>query len=307
MAANNSIKVKQRGEKMNQSFSPIILNMKKTDYIIQQIKQKSKMPIENEFLFRIYIRQSLKNQKIITFYDWECPPRFLDKDKKSKVFINYCADLDKIFNNNNIDKFTEIPRVVKNKKQDNQILKFLKDLGIKFKLVKIIADTNAYYLTPESVNILGKQNVKNSFLEFKNRINQMLEKDYRIIRTKVYLFTELIAKYKKQYQHAFNQALKILNANKLNLISEKTWQEQLERIKSHIGLNDKTQIENFAKRIIASYAAEGIIFDLLSKGNILLNCVWLNTKEIDQRTIEITNCLRIKRKISKLPMLFLKH
>jgi len=97
--------------------------------------------------------------------------------------------------------------------------------------------------------------------------------------------------------------LKLLGANKL--IPQSIWNQQLNRTQRHIGLKRQERIIEFSKRTVASYAAEGIVFELLSKTERFPNCIWLNTAEADRRTIEITNCLRVKKGIPKLPMIFL--
>jgi len=278
--------------------------MGKVDYIIQRIKQNSQMPIQNEFLFRIYLRQSLENKKPITFYNWECPPRFLDKTKAGQIFINYDVGLESVFKGKKIDKFTELPRVIEKSDQEKRILRFLDGLGIKYRFVKLIADTNAFYLTPESIKFLGQRKITKKFNEFENLISQQI-KQYPA-HTRVYLFTNLIKKYKKLYDDSFNYTLRLLQRNPEEIIPNKTLKQQFNRTKKHLGFKNQNEIKNFSFKTIASYAAEGMILNKLSKTKNFSNCVWLNIEEVDQRTIKITNCLRIKRGIDKLPMIFLK-
>ncbi len=276
----------------------------KINFILQKLNKNSQRPIENKTLFKEYIRQSLRGTPI-TFYNWECPPRILDKDKKGRVFLNYSVDLKKVLRGEKLDKYTEIPRVVQKRKRENKILVFLRSLDLNFRFVKIIADTNAYYITPISVEILGKK-ISENFLEFKNEINRIIRKEYRI-KPKVYLFSKLMGKYKQEYDNAFNDILRILNSNISQLIPVKIWEEQLRYIKNHIGFEESQQgeIVNFSKRAIATYGAEGIVFDLLSKTESFSNCIWLNIEEVSERTVIITNCLRVKKRLGKLPILFL--
>lgn len=308
MDTSNPIKVANRGEeKKISSFSPHFI-MNKIDLIIKKIKQNSQMPIEGESLLRSYIYQSLKKGRPITFYNWECPPRILDMDKKGKLFINYCVDLGKIFRGEKLDEYTEIPRIVKEKERENKTLGFLKSLGLKFRLVKVIADTNAYYITPYSLKVSGKKKIKKIFFRFKRKIEIMLKKDYSIAETKAYLFTTLIKEYQKEYEGTFSEALKILDSDVSKLIKLKTWNQQLQYIKRHLGFKEYQQREiiDFTKRTIATYAAEGIMFNLLAKTKKFSNCVWLNIEEVDQKTIEITNCLRKRKNLGKLPIIFPK-
>lgn len=282
--------------------------MKKIDFIIKKIKQNSQMSIENEYLLRKYIWECLKKGNSITFYNWECPPRVLDMNKEGRIFVNYCVDLEKIFNGERIDAFTEIPRVVTEKEREIKMLRLLKSLGLKLRFVKIIADTNAYYITPYSLKVLSKQKIKRSFRKFKRKIGEILKRDYRPIKTKSILFTGLLKGFRKEYNSAVGGALEILDYTPAKLIKTKTWNKQLEYIERHMGFssNQQSEIENIAKRTIATYGAEGIIFDLLSKTKEFSNCVWLNIEEVDRKTIEITNCLRKRRNLNELPMIFPK-
>lgn len=281
--------------------------MKKIKFILKKIKKASQKGIENQNLFEGYIEESISKRKLITFYNWECPPRVLDVDKKGRVFVNYCVDVEKVFRGEKFDKYTELPRVAEEQKKEKRALAFLMSLGLHFRFVKIIADTNVYHLTPESLGILGEENIKGKFLVFKREIEMMVEKNYEI-RPRVYFFTDLIKDYKKEYEEALDESLRILNRDVRDLVSFKTWQEQLQFTKEHMGFKklQQKEIMDFARRTIATYAAEGIVFNLLSGTKDFSNCVWLNIEEISDRAIEITNCLRVKKGIGKLPMIFPK-
>ena len=277
----------------------------KVNYLVKRIKKESQRPIENEGLLRKYIFESLKGRPI-TFYNWECPPRILKQDQLGSFYLDYCVDLDKIFRGEKLDYYTELPRVVEAQEKEKKILKFLNNLDLNFRFVKIVADTNAYYITPFSLKALGETKVKKTFLQFQEKIKKATG-SYPV-KSKVYLFTDLMGGYQKNYKSSFKKASRALESNISGLVPEKIWQEQLKYIKEHIGFEpfQKKQIEEFSKRTIATYAAEGTIFDLLSRTDYFSNCVWLNIEEVAKRAITITNCLRIKQNLGKLPMIFLK-
>lgn len=282
--------------------------MKKADFIINKINKISKIPIESKSLFKRYILESLEGKNLITFYNWECPPRILDVDEKGKTFVDYCVNLEKVFRGEKIDDYTEIPRIVEEKKKEIEILRFLKSLGLKFRFIKLIADTNAYYITPYSLEVSGEEGIEETFLRFKRKIGTILKKDYKFIETKAYLFTTLLKEYRKEYENAFVEALKILDSDVSRLINLVTWNQQKRYIKGHLGFKEDQQkkIIDITKKTIATYGAEGAIFDLLSKTEGFSNCTWINIEEANKRTIEITNCLRKKKGISELPIIFPK-
>lgn len=273
------------------------------DDIIKNIQKNSIRPIESTLLFEDYIEQSIKNDKAITFYNWECPPRFLDKDKNNVEFVNYIVDLDSIFSMKKIDKYTEFPRVVEKNMQEKNILCKLKQLGIKFRFIKLIADTNVKYLTTESQEIIGEKKIDNKFMEFKNKIRDCL-KSYPVV-VETFLFSSLVSRYRKVYEESFIEIENDILEGKFNIVSENIIKQQIRRTKKHIGFQDEKKQREFSVKTIASYGAEGMVFEKLAKTDYFSNCVWLNIEEVNQRSIDITNCMRRRRGFSNLPMVFL--
>ncbi|MEK7212536.1 MAG: hypothetical protein AAB686_02575 [Patescibacteria group bacterium] len=269
--------------------------------IIVSIEQRSQMPIENVGLIKRYLRESLISGKKITFYDWECPPRFLDRDRDGRLFVNYDVNLKSIFRGGRVDRFTELPKVVEYKQQEKRNLQFLLDLGIRFRFVKLIADTNLFYLTPESLAIGRAAELEEKMCEFRLRVKDEM-KDYPG-NPEVYRFTKLMRKYVEEYDQNFKYALNILQSSPDKLISKSAFLGQLRRTREHVGWQSKKEVLRFSLKTIATYAAEGVVFGKLSAG-ALPNCVWLNPYEADRRTVEITNCLRRKRGLPDLPIIF---
>jgi hypothetical protein len=266
--------------------------------IIKELQKRSKLPLENPGA----IEDALKKAAPITFFNWECPPRKMSKTGNGTEYVDYDIDLPKIFRGEMIDDFTELPRVVELAEQETRTLAWLQSLGIQVRFVKLIADTNAFYLTPESLSITGKMVVEKRFEEFKKLIAERL-RAYPA-GSKVYRFTELISDYQALYDQTYAKALSLLQNKPGKLVPLTTVQAQIERTKHHMGMTDQARIKDFALKTIASYAAEGIMFTQLTNAN-LGNCVWLNNHEVDQRTITITNCYRKLIGEDNLPMVFL--
>jgi hypothetical protein len=115
------------------------------------------------------------------------------------------------------------------------------------------------------------------------KIRERTEKFYPQ-NTKAILFTKLMEPYKGVYETHFSKAMSLLNQNPKNLIPLEAWQKLLCFSKEHIGFRDSNnkEILDFTKRLIASYGAEGIIFDYLSKTIDYSNCIWLNFEETEK-------------------------
>lgn len=290
--------------------------MKNVKAIMQSLDERSVMPMQN----RAAIERMVAANQPITFYNWECPPRYLDMAPDGQEFVNYDVDLDKIFRGELLDDFTELPRVVASRDDEIATLQWLNSLGISYSFVKIVADTNAVYLTPESLEILGEDRVRQKFREFAGRIQDRLA-DYPA-KTDVRLFTDLIQPYQKLYDQSYQAARQMLrplagkdgfcgggilarglSQNSSQLVDVGVIKQQIKRTLRHMGMSNSNSTRQFALNTIASYAAEGVVFDRLTKV-ALPNCVWLNNHEIDERTITITNCLRSQLGIEPLPMLF---
>lgn len=270
--------------------------------LIKKIESDLELKIINKPFFRKYLSESILLNKKITFYDFECPPRKVIKIK-GKEYIDYQMGLNEIFSGKKNDDFTELPKAVEYRDKDTRFLKSLQKLGINFRYVKIIADTNLSYITPESSNITSKQKNVSQFRLFKSLIKKVTQ-NYPI-QCDVVLFSDLIKSYQEDYNDAFDEAIEKLSLNKL--IDETTFNSQILRTKQHIGIVDDEFATIFSKRTIATYAAEGIIFDLLSRTNYFSNCVWLNLYESNKRTEIISNCLRIQKGLKRIPMLIKKY
>jgi len=266
--------------------------------LIKKIESGLKLKIINKPLFRKYLSESILLNKKITFYDFECPPRkviYID----GKEYIDYQMDLNEIFSGKKDDSFTELPKAVEYRDQEIKILKSLQKLGINFRYVKIIADTNLSYITPESLAITSKQQNASRFRLFKLLIEKAVQ-NYPV-KCEVVLFSELIKPFQKDYDESFDIAMKMLSLKRL--VDTGTLNSQILRTKQHVGIANVEFADLFSKRTIATYAAEGIIFNLLSYTNYFSNCVWLNLYEFNKRTEKITNCLRGQKGIKKIPML----
>lgn len=271
-----------------------------TQYIINKIQERSCRPIENPAA----LKRALAAKQTITFFNWECPPRTLSKTRSGQEYVDYNVDLQRIFSGKKIDAFTELPRVIELRDQEIATLKWLKSLGIRACFIKLIADTNAYYLTPESLKITGKLVIESGFAEFRELVQDKIN-DYPVPTTAL-LFTNVIKPYQKLYTATYKQAYDLLQHKPGMLVPMPIVAEQLERTRHHMGMSNPKQVRNFALKTIASYAAEGMVFLELTKSRTFSNCIWLNNHEIDERTIAITNCFRARKGAENLPMFFIR-
>jgi hypothetical protein len=279
------------------------MSYKEAEVIVSRIENFTKQSVENKGLFLGYVAESLARNKPVTFYNWECPPRRISYTPNGIAYLDYDLELEKVFRGEKFDRYTEIPRAVESSKSEAAILNFFKGLNFPFRFVKFIADTNFYYLTPQSLAIIGEDKAVAKFREFKKQIESATA-NYPT-EVEVRLFTKTLGKFSNVYRRVFVVSYKLLKTDPEKILSEDTIIKQIGRTKKHVGIADEKWALDFSLRTIATYAAEGMTFSELSKTKKLSNCVWLNNHEIDDRTVKITNCYRRKKNLGDLPMVFL--
>lgn len=267
--------------------------------IIKDIENKSGKPLQNKELISSYIFEAVSTGKPVTFFNWECPPRRICYDCR-RPFVDYDVDLKKIFKGKKIDEYTELPRVVERNEEEIEMLSFLNSLSFPFRFVKIVADTNAYYLTPGLFSVIRRRPPREKFLEFKNLIEK--ETLRYPVKTEAILFTVLMRPFIGVYEQIYKKSCESLNIKPADLLPDALLRKQFTRTEKHIGIKNRKWVRDFSIRTIATYAAEGVVFEKLSRTVGFSNCVWLNNHEIDKRTVEITNCYRRKIGICDLPM-----
>ncbi|MDP3918524.1 MAG: hypothetical protein Q8Q35_01285 [Nanoarchaeota archaeon] len=185
-------------------------------------------------------------------YSWECPPRVIDEGG----VLNFNVDLKKIFQGERIDKFTELPKIIEFREVER---KYVGD-----EYYKIIADGNAYFLSPKSVVKYGS--VSKTFSEFRDIVQRKCDEEYGENKVKVVLFTELIKEYLPLYFSLFLAYSEMVE----ELVSKEQYEAVREYLEMHVGKIDET----FVKRVIVSYIIEGVIIP-----KIFENPVWINFDE----------------------------
>jgi hypothetical protein len=247
-----------------------------------------------------------KENQPITFYSWECPPRKIDKDKKLGQFVNFDVDIKKVVIGEKLDNYTEIPRICCRKDDEKWFIKNIIWKNPKTTYIKLIADTNAFYLYPKSLIILGEKVIKKLSRKFKKELEvfsvQNVDNKFPIF----ILFSEIQKEYKKEYDIFFNSIYQSFDRKLQSPLASKEiicyWES---RVVDHVGLPRKmvTEKKDLIKRVIASYGAEGMILSLVSKDNILPNPVWVNWEE-PPFSGETTEILRDRYGLKPIPKLY---
>ena len=247
------------------------------------------------------IKRLLKTNQKISFFSWECPPRQIVNDPVRGKWVNFDINIKTVVDGNKIDAYTELPRLTTQVEKETWLIKTLGLPNPNFSYTKIVADTNGLYLYTKSRKILGSRKVKNLASEFARTLAAKAKLLYPSYVPKVILFTSLMSPFKKKYETFFELVYK-----NTNLIPKEIYSYWSNRIINHIGLNtnaDKSDRLDLLKRIIASYAAEGMVISLLDQNQSFPNPVWINWEEKPESAIT-TEILRSRYGISPLPVLY---
>lgn len=241
----------------------------------------------------------------ITFYSWECPPRQIQYDSEGERWVNFDIDIDLVVNGKKLDKYTELPRLTTQPEKEKWFINTIIEANPKATYIKLIADTNGLYLYKRSREILGDKKIKDLAQKFQSllilKANVLLPTN----SPKIVLYSSLQKNFRPEYEMFFNLVFRGFDKKESELVSNNIINYWADRINYHVGLTkkDRSEREDLLKRIIASYAAEGMLFQLFSQSGIMSNPVWVNWEERPEssRTTEI---LRERYGIMKLPTIY---
>ena len=268
---------------------------------LEKIRKRFTYPPENlDKLINLW-----KEDKPISFYSWECPPRQVQEDEKNGRWANFDVDIEKVVQGKKLDKFTELPRLTFAWKKEKWFIENVIRKNPKASYTKLIADTNGLYLYIKSKKILGEKRIISLSKKFKKLIEGRSRELLGENSPKIILYTDLQNNFKNEYEEFFNLVYKSLEKKNQQLISQDLVNYWKERLIVHIGLDqkDRSQKLDILKRVIASYASEGMVFSLLDQKGIMPNPVWVNWEEKPE-SVQTTEILRGRYGIACIPVIY---
>ncbi len=268
---------------------------------LNKIKSKFTFPPQNwNRILKLW-----ENDQPITFYSWECPPRQIKNDKKYGQYVNFDLDIASIVNNKKLDNYTELPRLTTQWQQEKWFIKTIVKPNLQASYLKIIADTNGLYLYPKSKKILGEKKIASLSLKFKLLLEKKSKTLLKAYSPPIYLYTYFQQKYKTEYETFFNLLINDFDRKQPQIIPQNIIDYWTTRIPTHVGLSEKDQQEtaDLLKRVIASYATEGMLFELLNQSSLMPNPVWINWEE-PPPSVQTTEILRSRYGLKPLPVIY---
>src|SRR4030042_2257512 len=226
--------------------------------ILNNIKSRFTYPPQNwDKLLSLW-----KNNKPISFYSWECPPRQINVDKENGRWVNFDIDITSVVEGKKLDRYTELPRITSQWKKEKWFIEIV-NKNPNCTYTKIIADTNALYIYQKSKEILGERKITYLSNKFKTHLERKSKKLLGPNTPKFMLYTSLQKKFKNEYDIFFD----LVYENIAEIIPKELLDYWMDRMIRHVGLldNDISERIDTQKRIVASYASEGVLFELLNK------------------------------------------
>lgn len=269
--------------------------------LITTLKEKSTYGIDN----LKSLERAIQNNEPITFYSWECPPRQIIRDTKNGKWVTFDVDIKGVVNGKMLDKYTEIPRLILQSKEEKWFMTTVLSTYENASYIKIIADTNAKYLYIKSYEILGEKKIQTLSKTFKTNLETKAKELWRQKAPKFYLYTEFQEKLKDEYEMFYNYVYKSFQNGKSKLVEKDISKAWYKCMFNHIGYSktDKSEREDVMKRAIASYAAEGMLFEMLKTNRTLPNPIWVNWEETPNLS-KASNILRKRYGLDELPIIY---
>lgn len=268
--------------------------------LLNKIKGKFTYPSQNwDKLVSLW-----EDDEPISFYSWECPPRQIKIDKKNGRWVNFDIDIKSIVEGKKLDEFTELPRLTSQWEKEKWFIETIVNQNPNATYTKIIADTNGLYLYTKSKDILGEKKIRllsNKFRRYlESKSKELLDNN----SPNLVLYTKFQGKFRSEYEMFFDLVYKSIGSEE-EIVSKDLLDYWMDRMINHIGLTqkDKKYRLDILKRVIASYAAEGMVFELLNNLNILPNPVWVNWEEKPE-SAQTTELLRERYGLSPIPVIY---
>ncbi|OGM63603.1 hypothetical protein A2961_04515 [Candidatus Woesebacteria bacterium RIFCSPLOWO2_01_FULL_39_21] len=246
------------------------------------------------------------NNSPVSFYSWECPPRQIQENKKYGRWINFDIDIESVISGKKIDNYTELPRLTSQPEKELWFIKEVVQKNSKASYIKIIADTNGLYLFVKTKNILGNKKIRDLSNKFRDLLTKKAKELLGQFSPEIILFTKIQKPFKKEYEMFFNLIYQSFNTvTKSSFVTQEILDAWMDCMINHIGLTSKDKKErvDVLKRVIASYAAEGMLFELANRFGEMPNPVWINWEEKPELA-KTTNILRQRYGLENIPTIY---
>lgn len=236
--------------------------------LLNELENNSVAPVRNKKLLLNY----LKNDSV-TFYVWECMPSKTTIDKDNQVFFDFDINIDDSINKSKFSRLIKVER---------KFFALLNKYKLNYKFYIFTADTNPSIMYPESkVRYSSKQleSLSRSFQkQLQKRADTLLDKNKAVVLR----FSKIMNKYLPIYQKTFNQIYNDLSIDlyKNKWVNSRLSKQVIKHLSNHIDIpmDLKAELEERACRYLASYAAEGMVFNMLNKIYKFKNLVWINNE-----------------------------
>jgi len=266
--------------------------------LLAQLEAGSIAPIKGRCVLSSFITDSLANSSQISFYTWECMPRKTIIVPGKPVFYDFNVNIDKAVNKS---KFVQLENV------ERKLLLLLDKSRLNYKFYLFTADTNPAVMYPESGLKFSPEQLDRLSSQFQILLQGKADKLFGIGKVEVVRFSQLLNKFQNTYKDAFDRVYEDLKKD----IYQNPWASKsqvtkiISRLASHINvpLSQKDELEERARRYLASYAAEGMVLGQLDSSGQIPNPVWVNNEPVTTST-QATELVRRKERLPLIPTVY---
>ncbi|MDP3918523.1 MAG: hypothetical protein Q8Q35_01280 [Nanoarchaeota archaeon] len=195
--------------------------------------------------------------KSVTFYNWECPIRsYLRPGNSELEFVCEFVDSEEA-----IQKTRAISSIDLEKTFVDEVVRPLRETGMRVNYFKFLADTNSELLYPETVNL----EVKKKMFSFGRRLQTRMDEVVGSGVVTIMSFSQVLDMYRKEYMEVFNQVkysffMKCNDIPETRFMTMKKFRNELVQLKDHAGVEGcDDRLLELGKRVVASYAAEEFV------------------------------------------------
>lgn len=270
----------------------------KISRLISILERKSISPIQGKSALQKLLLESISNGDQISFYTWECMPRKTVIDPGKPIFYDFDV---------NIQEAVKKSKLIQLIQKEKTFLSLLDKYKVTYKFYIFTADTNPAIMYPESGLKVSPRKLENLSVNFQTQLQESGNKIFGPGKVQVLRFSKLLKQFKSTYLETFNSVYWDLSKN----LYQNPWTNSslptqvISHLTTHINvpLSQKGELEERARRYLASYAAEGLIISKLDSSGLFPNLVWVNNESIGPSS-QATELARKKQDLPSIPTIY---
>lgn len=274
------------------------MKITKVSRLMSALEKGSIFPIKGKKSLQELLWESISSGVPVSFYTWECMPRETVITPGKPIFYNFDV---------NIPEAIQKTKLVQLLQKEKSFFSLLNKYKVAYKFYIFTADTNPAIMYPESGLKFSPRKLENLSVNFQTQLQESANKIFGPGKVQVLRFSKLLKQFKSTYSETFNSVYWDLSKN----LYQNPWTNSslptqvISHLSTHINvpLSQKGELEERARRYLASYSAEGLIISKLDSSGLFPNLVWVNNESIGPSS-QATELARKKQDLPSIPTVY---